>query len=117
MASQLSAQSDFVQTFAVHLAIKAALKSKQFRNHASVRQAAEKLCRTLEGEKSIYGRQLRMIQMMEKGATLPDMGKKLHCSRRTIFRYLNHLDDAGVSIRLQGTKYHVDKAVAKLVKI
>ena len=116
MANQLSAQSDFVQTFAVHTAIKAGLKSKQFRDHAAIRKAAEKLCKELEGERSIYGRQLRMLQLMERGVTLADMGRKLRCSRRTIFRYLNHLEEAGISIKLKGAKYHVDKAVTKMLK-
>ena len=107
MASQLTAQSDFTETFAVHMAIKSALK---------VRKAAEKLCQELEGEHSIYGRQLKMIRLMEKGASLPELGRKLHCSRRTVFRYLNHLEDAGISIELVGTAYRVDKGVVRMLK-
>ncbi len=116
MASQLTAQSDFTETFAVHLAIKSALKAKRFHQHAAVRKAAEKLCQELEGERSIYGRQLKMIRLMEKGASLPELGRKLRCSRRTVFRYLNHLEDAGISIELVGTAYRVDKSVVRMLR-
>lgn len=117
MASQLSARSDFTETFAIHIALKAALKSRQYDKHAAVRRSAEKLGQELQSERSIYGRQLKMIGLMEKGATLADIGRKLRCSRRTVFRYLNHLEDAGIAIKLQGNKYHVEKAVARMVRM
>jgi len=117
MASQLSARSDFTETFAIHVALKTAMKSKTYEKNAAVKKAAEKLCRDLAGERSIYGRQLKMINLMERGATLADIGRKLRCSRRTVFRYLNHLEDAGIAIKLQGTKYHVDKGVARMLKV
>ncbi|MFB3043963.1 MAG: helix-turn-helix domain-containing protein [Acidimicrobiia bacterium] len=34
-----------------------------------------------------------MIRLMEKGASIEALGRKLRCSRRTVFRYLNHLED------------------------
>ena len=76
----------------------------------------EKLCQELAGERSIYGRQLSMIRLMEKGATIEALGKKLRCSRRTVFRYLNHLEDAGVSIKLENGKYGVDKSVGRMLR-
>ncbi len=116
MAGQLSAKSDFTETFAIHVALKYALKAKQYDSTAEVRKAAEVLCRELQGEKSIYGRQLKMIALMEKGATIAELGRKLRCSRRTVFRYLNHLEDAGVSITLEGSKYRVDKSIVKMLR-
>ena len=86
------------------------------RVNAAVRKAAEVLCTDLQGEKSIYGRQLKMIALMEGGATIGGLGRKLKCSRRTVFRYLNHLEDAGVSINLEGGKYRVDKNVARMLR-
>ncbi|MGD2108148.1 MAG: helix-turn-helix domain-containing protein [Phycisphaerae bacterium] len=116
MPSQLSARSDFTETFAIHVALKNAIKGKSYDRNAAVKKAAEKLCKDLASERSIYGRQLKMINLMEKGATLADIGRKLRCSRRTVFRYLNHLEEAGIAIKLQGTKYHVEKNVARMLR-
>jgi biotin operon repressor len=116
MASQLSTRSDFTQTFAIHVALKQALRSKQYDKNAAVRSAADRLCSELQGERSIYGRQLKMITLMEKGVSLAELGRKLHCSRRTVFRYLNHLEDAGISIKLDRNKYYVDKSVARMLR-
>lgn len=116
MASQLSTKSDFTETFAIHVALKHALKAKHYDKTPAVRKAAEVLCTDLQGEKSIYGRQLKMIALMEGGATIGGLGRKLKCSRRTVFRYLNHLEDAGVSINLESGKYRVDKNVARMLR-
>ncbi len=116
MASQLSTRSDFTETFAIHIALRAGLKSKQYQKNAAVRRAAERLTAELEGERSIYGRQLKMVGLMEKGASLAEMGRKLRCSRRTVFRYLNHLEDAGIPINLEGSRYLVDKSVARMLR-
>jgi len=117
MAGQLSAKSEFTETLAIHAALKGALKSRLLDKNAAVRKAAANLCQQMEGERSIYGRQLKMLNLMERGATLVDLGKKLRCSRRTIFRYLNHLEEAGIPIKLDGMKYFIDKEVAKLLKL
>ena len=75
-----------------------------------------RLCKELEGEKSIYGRQLRMISLMEKGASIAGLVRKLRCSRRTVFRYLNYFEDAGVSVTLEDGKYCVDGNVARMIR-
>ena len=116
MASQLSTRSDFTETFAIHVAMKGALRTKIYQKNPAVRRAAEKLSAELDSERSIFGRQLKMIKLMEKGASLAEMGRKLHCSRRTVFRYLNHLEDAGIAINLEGNRYVVDKSVTHLLR-
>jgi hypothetical protein len=116
MSTQLSARSDFTETFAIHLALKAALKAKKYEKNAAVKKAAARLCKELESEKSIYGRQLKMISLMAKGATIAELGRKLRCSRRTAFRYLNYLEEAGISVKLEGSKYHVDKGVTRMLR-
>ena len=117
MTSQLSTRSDFTETFAIHVALRGALKSKQYNKNAAVKRAAEKLFAELESERSIFGRQLKMVKLMERGSSLAEMGRKLRCSRRTVFRYLNHLEDAGISIKLQGSKYKVDKSVTRMLRV
>ena len=116
MAKVLSARSDFAETLAVHVALKTALKSKQYDKNAALKKAAEALCKELQSERSIYGRQLKMIALMERGATIAELGKKLGSSRRTLFRYLNHLENAGVSLRLENGKYHIDKNVVRMLR-
>lgn len=117
MASQLSARSDFTETLAIHVALKSALKAKKYAANAAVRHAAERLCKDLESERSIYGRQLKMLGLMEKGVTLVGLSRKLRCSRRTVFRYLNHLEDAGIALKLDGTRYFVDKGVMRMLRV
>jgi len=116
MASQLSTRSDFAETFAIHVALKASLKSRQYDKQPSVRKAAETLCKELEAPRSIYGRQLQMLGLMEKGASIADLGRRLRCSRRTAFRYLNHLEEADIDIKLDGGKYFVGKGMVKLMR-
>lgn len=116
MATQLSSKSGFTETLAIHAALKNAIKGKQYDKNIAVRKAASSIVGELESERSIYGRQLKMIQMMEKGASLSELGRKLRCSRRTVFRYLNHLEDAGIPIDLAGSRYKVDRNVLKMLR-
>ena len=116
MSTQLGASSDFTENLAIHIALKAAMKSGQFEKSAAVNNAAGKLFKYLEGEDSIFGRQLKMIHMMETGASIAELGRKLRCSRRTAFRYLNFLEDAGVGVSLEDGKYRVEKSVVRMLR-
>ncbi|MBN1511323.1 MAG: helix-turn-helix domain-containing protein [Phycisphaerae bacterium] len=116
MAANLRNKSDFTQTLAVHAALQQALRGNLYKRDPKVLGAAQKLVRILEGERSTYGRQLRMIQLMQKGATIDQMGRQLRCSRRTLFRYLNHLESAGIDITLDGSEYTVSKDLLKLLR-
>ena len=116
MPANLRTTAEFGETFAVHAALRHALKSGIYKNDPEVQDAAQKLVKTLESERSLYGRQLRMIQAMESGITIEQMGRLLHCSRRTLFRYLNHLEAAGVEITLENSEYTVARNLLKLVK-
>ncbi len=100
--------SDFIESFAVHASLKLALKRRIFISNPRAKRTAERLVASLEGRRSTYGRQLKMLQLMQKGASVQAMGKGLRCSRRTVFRYLNHLENAGVEITLSGEIYRVD---------
>ncbi|MGB0715177.1 MAG: HTH domain-containing protein [Phycisphaerae bacterium] len=117
MASQVSSSSDFTETLAIHAALKSAIKGKKFDTNPQLKKAAQKLCKELDGEDSIYGRQLKMLQLMQGGATVADLGKKLKTSRRTLFRYLNYLEEAGIDIELRDNRYYVAKAVQKMIKM
>ncbi|MFH0981588.1 MAG: helix-turn-helix domain-containing protein [Planctomycetota bacterium] len=116
MAANVRNRSDFSETFAVHAALKYALSKKLFAGDARTRKTATALVKSLESDRSIYGRQLSMIGLMADGATIQQMVKALRCSRRTIFRYLNHLESAGIGVTLEGGQYRVPKDLLKLVK-
>jgi biotin operon repressor len=116
MAANIRNRSDFTETFAVHAALKNALKSGVYRSDAKLRTAGQRLVKSLESEQSIYGRQIRMIQLMQKGASIEKMGKQLRCSRRTLFRYLNHLEMAGIDITLEGHEYKVSPDLLRVLR-
>lgn len=114
-AQQALKRSDFKETYAVHAAVRAALRSGLYAKDPAAKKAAEKLVKYLEGEKSIYGRQCRMIRLMQKGATIGQLRKGLRCSRRTVFRYFLDLETADIDITLTGTTYSVSKGLLSLV--
>ena len=70
MASQLATQSDFTETLAIHIALKSAIKNKQYSKSKAVQSAAQKLQKELNGDKSVFGKQLKMAGMMEKGCII-----------------------------------------------
>lgn len=116
MAANVRNRSDFAETFAVHTALKHALARKLYSSDARTQKAATGLVKSLESDRSIYGRQLKMIGLMAKCASIQQMVKNLRCSRRTVFRYLNHLESAGIGITLEGGRYQVPKGLLKLLK-
>lgn len=115
MPANLRDRADFCETFAVHASLKSALGRKLFSGDARAHQAAVNLLKSLESERSIYGRQLRMLRLMEEGAALEQLAKQLRCSRRTVFRYLDQLKAAGIGVTLKGHEYRVPKHLLKLV--
>lgn len=117
MASNPRNKSDFTETVAIHAALRQALKRSLFKKDARVQRAARRLIQSLESERTIYGRQLKMIQLMQGGATIETMGKRLRCSRRTLFRYLNHLQAAGIEIWQEGRDYKVTPNLLNLIRV
>jgi len=102
---------------AIHVALRGALKQRSFGESPSLRKVAERLLSELESERSIYGRQLKMLRMLRDGATIEDIERKVGCSRRTVFRYLNHLEDAGLDLALEDYKYRVSgRLLSSLLK-
>ena len=115
MAKNMKTRSDFTATFAVHAALRLAMKHKLFAKDARLRKTAERLMADLESDRTIYGRQLRMVKLMQPGATVETMRRKLRCSRRTVFHYLNNLEAAGVDITLDGQAYRVSGNLLKML--
>jgi hypothetical protein len=116
MAVNMRNRADFAETFVVHAALKHALARKLFGGDVRAQNTAAALIKSLEGERSIYGRQLKMIGLMTKGASIQQIVKTLRCSRRTVFRYLAHLGGAGVVVELANGQYKAPADALKLVK-
>ena len=113
MAKTVKNRADFMENFAVHAALRHALKQKFFAKDAQLKRTTERLVNELEGDRTTFGRQLNMLKLMSKGATVPEMQKKLRCSRRTVFRYLNYLEEAGVVVELVGQQYKTESSTFK----
>ena len=77
MATNVRNRSDFAETFAVHAALKHALSRKLYAGDARTQKAAMALVKSLESDRSIYGRQLKMIGLMAKVAAQPSSPHRL----------------------------------------
>ena len=115
MAAQTLKRSDFKETYAVHAALRNGLKTNLFGKDPAAKRGAERLLKRMESDKTIYGRQCKMLKLMTKGATIAQLRKGLTCSRRTVFRYFNDLEKAGIEILLDERGYRVSKEHLKLV--
>lgn len=115
MPSNIRNSADFSETFAIHASLKHALAAKLFSGDARAYRSAAALVKALESDRSIYGKQLKLLRLMEKGATLDELGRLMRCSRRTVFRHLDHLKAAGIGVTLKGHAYSVPKNLLKLV--
>jgi len=117
MPTSRAERADFAETMVIHVALRGALKQRSFGESPALRKVAERLLSDLESERSIYGRQLKMLRMLRDGATIEDIERKVGCSRRTVFRYLNHLEAAGLDLALEDSKYRVSgRLLSSLLK-
>jgi len=96
--------SSYLQSQTVLRALEFALAKSGF-DDPRQRKAALALVKDLKGNKSLGGRQQLLTSILKKGATVEDMVKATGSSRRTIFRYLNNFEEAGMDIQLEGGVY------------
>jgi hypothetical protein len=78
------------------------------------RELADKLL-----AKTKHGRQVRMFRLVSRRRpTIQDMQKVTRMSRRTIFRYLNSLEDYGVRFSIDDAfRYHLERLPADLKRL
>ena len=78
------------------------------------RELADKLL-----AKTKHGRQVRMLRLISKQKpSIMDMQKTTKMSRRTIFRYLNSLEEYGVRFTLdEGFHYELERLPATLKRL
>lgn len=69
------------------------------------KKTAVGLIRRMKSNQSVSGRHQQLRDLLQRGASIDEMIRALGASRRTVFRYLNHFEEAGISIVLEDGKY------------
>jgi hypothetical protein len=100
-------QTSFLQSQTILRALEFALAKGAFTGHPKQKKTATSLVKELSTNRSVSGRHFHLLGMLKKGASLEQMAKASGASRRTIFRYLNHFEDAGFSIRVSRGVYQL----------
>lgn len=101
--------SSYLQSQTVLKALEFALARGAFGSHAKQKKTAQTLVKEMKSNQSLSGRHEQLASMLAKGATVDQMMKATNASRRTVFRYLNHFEDAGMNIILDDGKYTLKK--------
>lgn len=95
----------FLQAQTILKALEFALTKGAFNASAKHKKAAQTLVKGMQSNKSVSGRHQQLVAMLRRGASIEQMMKLTESSRRTIFRYLNHFEDAGLNIQILDGKY------------
>ena len=101
-------KTNFLETQTILRALEYTSAKGGFATNARQKQTAGALIKNMKAGGSASGRYRQLMTMLKKGATLAQLMKAAGSSRRTIFRYLNHFEDAGVKIVLEGMRYRTD---------
>ena len=88
-------------------ALEFALAKGGFGRNAQHRKTAITLLKEMKSNKSVSGRYQQLMRLLQKGATIDQMMKATGASRRTMFRYLNHFEDAGFDLAIEGGAYRI----------
>ena len=99
--------SSYLQTQTILRGLEFALAKGAFADNQGQKRTAAALIKEMKGNKSVGGRHQLLTSILKKGATVEEMVKATGSSRRTIFRYLNHFEEADVNLQLEGGKYRL----------
>lgn len=99
--------TSFLENQTILRALEFSLGKSGFGANAKQKKTASALIRKMKSTDSVSGRHQQLMTMLKKGARLEQMMKASGSSRRTIFRYLNHFEEAGAELSLQGGKYKI----------
>ena len=97
--------TSYLQTQTILRALEFAASKGGFGTSSHQKKTALALIKDMKSNQSVSGRHQQLSAMLRKGATIAEMMKAASSSRRTIFRYLNHFEDAGVDISITDGKY------------
>jgi DNA-binding NarL/FixJ family response regulator len=99
--------TSYEETQAIVAALEFALKKGGFGQESNQKKTAARIIKEMKSASTVSGRQQQIVQALQKGTTIPQMMKAIGASRRTIFRYLNHFEEAGLDIELTGSTYRM----------
>ena len=99
--------TSFLQTQTILRALEFTLSKKGFGGSAPQKKAAETLIKRMKSNKTVSGRHQQLRKILKGGATINQMIKATGSSRRTIFRYLNQFEEAGIDIIITDGKYRL----------
>ncbi len=99
--------TSFEQTQTILKALQFAMAKGGFGNNAKQKKTATALIKEMSGNDSVSGRHQQLMGMLKKGSTIEQLIKSTGTSRRTIFRYLNQFEEAGVDIKIEDGKYRL----------
>lgn len=97
--------TSFLETQTILRALEFSLAKGGFGTNARQKRTASGLVKTMKSNKSVAGRHQQLVAVLKKGASIEQMMKAVGASRRTIFRYLNHFEEAGHDIVISGGRY------------
>lgn len=97
--------TSYLQTQTILRALEFATSKGGFGTNARQKKTAAGLIRDMKSNESVSGRHQQLTAMLRRGASIAEMIKATGASRRTIFRYLNHFEDAGLAISIADGKY------------
>ena len=97
--------TSYEETQTIVAALEFAMKKGGFGQDSSRKKIAARMLKEMKSASTVSGRQQQIVQALKRGATIPQMMKAIGSSRRTVFRYLNHFEEAGLEIELTGSKY------------
>ena len=97
--------TSFLETQTILKALEFSLAKGGFGSNAKQKKTATGLVKTMKSTKSVSGRHQQLVAILKKGASIEQMMKAVSASRRTIFRYLNHFEEAGHDIVIANGKY------------
>ncbi len=99
--------TSFLESQTILRALEFALAKGGFRDNAMQKKTATGLVRKMKSTQSVSGRHQQLTALLRKGATIDAMIAATGSSRRTVFRYLNHLEEAGVDLSLDNGHYRL----------
>lgn len=99
--------SSYLETQTILRGLEFALTKGAFADNQSQKRTAAALIKEMKGTRSLSGRHQLLTGLLKKGTSIDEMVKATGSSRRTVFRYLNQFEEAGLDIQLEDGKYRL----------
>lgn len=100
-------RTNFLQSQTILKSLEFALARGGFAGNDAQKKTAQSLLKDMRHPRSYGGRQQQIVALLRRGASIEEMIKATQSSRRTIFRYLNDLEEAGMTLVLEDGTYRL----------